>query len=298
MKQPAPFFSIILTTYNRPLLLPRAIESVWNQTFEDWELLIVDDGSEQPYSLEGMDPVFKAKTTYLRQPNLGVSAARNAGIAKARGQYLGFLDDDDYYYPHHLQAHYEQIQRKPQAYDIYRSQTEMHTHQGIASPRTFFQEPLWLAVWKWGDNLHPYTFHRRIFAQILFDPYVLRSEDTLFLLEALTQFSSTLFQETTVVYHMYTGGKSQSLDRVQILRALQAEKRYREKLGAVMEARLGPSHYKHPMMRLYLGYFYKALLQKRYALALEFLIKSLPYTQRSTLKHLFYLPIGVYKTLT
>lgn len=86
--------SIITPTYNRAHLLPRMINSVLNQTFNDWELIIVDDGSTDDTSqiVENLkDPRIK----YFLKDNSGATASRNLGVKKARGDYIIFLDSDD-----------------------------------------------------------------------------------------------------------------------------------------------------------------------------------------------------------
>lgn len=91
-----PKVSVLLTTYNRSDLLPRAIECVFDQEFDDWELIVVDDASD-----DGTPGVVKKflddeRVRYIRHDeNRGVAAARNTGLFAARGRYLATLDDDD-----------------------------------------------------------------------------------------------------------------------------------------------------------------------------------------------------------
>ena len=94
-----PRVSVVIPTYNRARLLPRAVGSVLAQTFEDWELIIVDDGSDDdtPDVIAGFED---ARIRCIRhERNLGVSAARNTGIAAARGEYVTWFDDDDEWLP-------------------------------------------------------------------------------------------------------------------------------------------------------------------------------------------------------
>ncbi len=93
--------SVIVPTYNRGETIRAAIASVQRQTFADWELIVVDDGSTDGTSalIEGSDP----RLVLIRQKNQGVNGARNTGMLRARGQYIAFLDSDDEWLPHHLE---------------------------------------------------------------------------------------------------------------------------------------------------------------------------------------------------
>lgn len=108
-----PTFSVILPTYSRADLLGRAIHSVLAQTYSDFELVIVDDASTDNTGdvVEGFDD---DRIVYVRQRvNGGVSAARNTGIRRARGQYISLLDDDDEYLPRFLEETYQQFEVAP-----------------------------------------------------------------------------------------------------------------------------------------------------------------------------------------
>lgn len=95
-----PEVSIILPTYNRVDVIGRAVASIIEQTFCDWELLVVDDGSTDGTidRLQGLD----GRIRFLRQSNLGVAAARNTGIAAATGRFVAFMDSDDEWRPEFL----------------------------------------------------------------------------------------------------------------------------------------------------------------------------------------------------
>src|SRR5688500_5293442 len=92
--QPPPFFSVIICTYNRAAVLPRAIQSVLDQTFTDFELVVVDDGSTDATEVV-VRAVADHRVRYVRRDNGGLSAARNSGVANATGRFVIFLDDDD-----------------------------------------------------------------------------------------------------------------------------------------------------------------------------------------------------------
>lgn len=102
-------FSVIIPTYNREQCLREAIESVRRQTFTDYELIIVDDGStdETPAFLATLGDSVRI----VMQSNLGPGAARNAGAVVAGGDYLTFLDSDDVWFPWTLASHAESLQQ-------------------------------------------------------------------------------------------------------------------------------------------------------------------------------------------
>jgi len=96
-------FSVIIPVYNRTELLKAAVASVLSQTNQDFEIIVVDDGSVDDVAAAVMsfaDP----RIVLIRQENRGASAARNRGIDAARGRHVAFLDSDDLYLPHHLAA--------------------------------------------------------------------------------------------------------------------------------------------------------------------------------------------------
>jgi glycosyltransferase involved in cell wall biosynthesis len=98
----APHFSVIIPVYNRAGALPAAIGSVLAQSCQDFEIVVVDDGSrDDPQSALKVfgDP----RIRFIRQENRGGGAARNAAIDAARGRFIAPLDSDDIYLPHHLE---------------------------------------------------------------------------------------------------------------------------------------------------------------------------------------------------
>ncbi len=111
----APFFSVILCTYNRAHLLPHALDSLLEQSETDWEALIVDDGSTDG-TARAVRPYLErdARLRYLYHHNRGLSLSRNVGIAAAAGQYVTFLDSDDWYVPEHLRIRRELLAAQPE----------------------------------------------------------------------------------------------------------------------------------------------------------------------------------------
>jgi glycosyltransferase involved in cell wall biosynthesis len=107
-----PFFSIIIPTYNRASWVKIAITSILDQGFTSFEILVVDDGSTDTTS----EVVRRLASTdnrivYLPKVNEERSIARNYGIDRAKGAYVGFLDSDDYVLPNHLRAAFDLLDR-------------------------------------------------------------------------------------------------------------------------------------------------------------------------------------------
>jgi len=97
-----PFFSVVIPTYNRASVIGRAIGSVLSQTCQDFEVIVVDDGSSDDTA--AMVAAFAdPRIRYIRQDNRGGGAARNAGIDAAIGRFVAPLDSDDEFLPQHLE---------------------------------------------------------------------------------------------------------------------------------------------------------------------------------------------------
>lgn len=104
--------SVIIPTYNRAEVLPRSIESVLNQTFRNFELIIVDDASTDS-TQEVVNSYDDDRIEYIRHSeNRNGSAARNTGIRSAQGTYIALLDSDDEWYPEKLEKQISQLQSR------------------------------------------------------------------------------------------------------------------------------------------------------------------------------------------
>lgn len=106
-------YSVIIPTYNREGFVARAVESVLAQTCQDFEIIVVDDGSTD--GTEAVLRPYRDRIRYLRQSNQGSSAARNRGIRESCGQYIAFLDSDDFWHPDKLARTEEAVEAHPDA---------------------------------------------------------------------------------------------------------------------------------------------------------------------------------------
>lgn len=105
-----PFFSVIIPAYNRAYIIKKTIQSVLNQSFTNFEVIIVDDGSTDKTN-EVVASISDARLKYVYQTNAERSAARNNGIRHAKGAFICFLDSDDWYEPQHLAILHAEIQK-------------------------------------------------------------------------------------------------------------------------------------------------------------------------------------------
>jgi Glycosyl transferase family 2 len=108
-----PRVSVVIPTFQRRRYVCRAVESVLSQTFGDFELIVVDDGSTDG-TAEALRR-YRDRIRYRWQPNRGLAAARNTGISLGRGAVLAFLDSDDRWLPDHLEVVTEALERHPEA---------------------------------------------------------------------------------------------------------------------------------------------------------------------------------------
>ncbi|MCK9573928.1 MAG: glycosyltransferase family 2 protein [Candidatus Omnitrophica bacterium] len=140
-----PFFSIIIPTYNRKQFLKIALDSVIAQTFDDYEIIVVDDGStdETREMFEGQAPWTQArgeKVKYIYQENKGPAAARNAGIKQAKGEFICLLDSDDRFREDKLKIAYEYIKKYPQ-YKIFHTEEIWYKDGLLLSQKIYHKKP-------------------------------------------------------------------------------------------------------------------------------------------------------------
>lgn len=106
-----PKVSVIIPTYNREKYITKALESVLAQSYKDFEVIVVDDGSKD--NTQQNLKRYQDKIKYIYQDNAGVSAARNTGIRHASGEWLAFLDSDDEWMPEYLSTQIEKVDQIP-----------------------------------------------------------------------------------------------------------------------------------------------------------------------------------------
>lgn len=131
-----PRLSVVMTVYNQAEFLPAAIESVLDQDYQDFELVVVDDGSSE--DVRAVLEPYRDRVRYHRQDNAGLGAARNTGIDLATGEYVAFCDSDDVHLPWRLAAHVELLDQTPGAAQVF---SDLRTWQdGVVTVESTLRE--------------------------------------------------------------------------------------------------------------------------------------------------------------
>ncbi len=195
-----PFFSVIIPTFNRADLLASAITSVLAQSFDDWELIVVDDGSTDHTSAI-VHSFADDRITYIWQENGQLNAARNRGVSAATGLYICFCDDDDSYLPNHLSVHHSAltVARFPVA--IAHSQMMLMQNGIVSDGNKYTPEQFGSpAKFAWeGGSVFALSIHHQIFHELKFDEKYILWEDAHFLVRVCLKFPFIQIDTTPTV---------------------------------------------------------------------------------------------------
>jgi len=215
----SPSVSIIIPAYNRAHTIERAIQSVLNQTFQDFEIIVVDDGStdETQAIVEGFrDP----RIRYLcHERNRGAAAARNTGIKAAHGEYLAFLDSDDEWLPEKLSEQITVLQSAPD--EVHASCTGYYLHlarSGLTLEKIPSHTHSWLRqLLLVGCDLSPGStlVVRTVSLESvgLFDETLLRFEDWDWLIRYVKRYQLALVQKPSARVYLNDCPRALHLER-------------------------------------------------------------------------------------
>lgn len=124
--------SVVIPLYNKEKQIAHTLRSVFAQTFQDFEVVIVDDGSTDG-SVAEVEKFTDSRIRLIRQANAGVAAARNRGIEEAQGELIAFLDADDEWKPEYLATQYHLYQKYPEC-SVYACNYEFRNFEGKVTP--------------------------------------------------------------------------------------------------------------------------------------------------------------------
>ncbi len=108
----SPTVSVVIPIYNGSKYIAETLDSVFSQTYTDYEVFLVNDGSEDTAKLEDILKPYFNKLYYIKKENEGIAPTRNIAIEKARGKYLAFIDADDIWFPNYLEKQLKALESK------------------------------------------------------------------------------------------------------------------------------------------------------------------------------------------
>jgi len=203
-----PLFSVVIPTFNRRDKVVHAIRSVIGQTLDDFEILVVDDGSDDTEAL--LEEHFGNRVQYMRGPGSGgVAAARNLAIERSSGEWIAFLDSDDWWYPTKLERYARAARTHPEA-GLFYSKMDLVDAQGryILTSVIRRHRNAYPAVLQ-GNFMFISTVavKRECLARAgLFDPTLVGCEDWDLFIRVARHFPARLIDEPLTAYELLSAG--------------------------------------------------------------------------------------------
>ena len=199
-----PFFSVVIPSYNRSGYIEATIKSVQNQTFQNWECIVVDDGSTDNTKDIISNLIEKdERIKYVYQTNAERSVARNNGISKSTGEYICFLDSDDLYKADHLEVLQKEIEVRQEAIALF-----------FVNHSSLFGEQLTSIDTASYDNTPDYfikgsiiparvCIHKDILKSYVFDPRIVIVEDAVLWTQISLNFTVFHIEKETITYRSH-----------------------------------------------------------------------------------------------
>jgi glycosyltransferase involved in cell wall biosynthesis len=202
-----PYFSVIIPTFNRGNIISRTIESVIKQSFVDWELIIVDDGStDDTKKIIEKFCTEDNRIIYVYQDNQERGAARNYGVKISRGKYVCFLDSDDEYLELHLSTIYDAIKVKNEPKGLFfTSLTILKNGIDIGHPIRELSQNDSIFDYLFTEGIYPcrVCIERNILNDFKFIEERVFAEDTILWLEIASKYSVFQISKKTVLYYQH-----------------------------------------------------------------------------------------------
>lgn len=200
-----PFFSIVIPTYNRAKIISETIASITQQTFTNWECIVVDDGStDNTHAVVQGIARKDRRVKYIYQKNAERSAARNNGAGNSKGQYICFLDSDDRYAPNYLERLHLFLQERdfPVALVVACFKTSNNGIEKIHPVPPITNQP---AVWLFENPVSPTRacVHSSILEKYKFREDICIVEDSVLWVSISNEFPVLLFPEPLVIYSIH-----------------------------------------------------------------------------------------------
>lgn len=174
------FFSVIIPVYNRANYILKAVDSILQQSFTNWELIIVNDASTDK-TKQILDQINHPRINIIHlEKNIERCASRNLGIENAKGRFIAFLDSDDYHLPYHLEELYHFIKSKNFEAALYFTNAFDESAQGEKTERLcpkFSDYNPYHYFLTYTVNPQRWAVHKEVFTKVKFDENVIICED-------------------------------------------------------------------------------------------------------------------------
>jgi len=195
--------SVIIPTYNRSHLVKEAIESVLQQTYTDFEVLVIDDGSTDD-TRSVVQQISDGRVRYYYKDNGGQSSARNLGLIKAKGKYIAYLDEDDLWPPKYLGTMVGQLDTNREYGATYTRVIETrpgHSEKEISSPKRYRSGWITKYYFEFSPCLMPSAtcFHKSVWKDVFWDEALRRSPDYDVFLRLSTKTQFLFVPDTFVI---------------------------------------------------------------------------------------------------
>lgn len=213
-----PKVSVVIPAYNAMTYLPQTLDSVLRQTFTDFEVLIINDGSTDNI-IQWASEITAPRVKLISQENQGLPGARNTGIAHAQGEYIAFLDADDLWEPTKLDKQIHCFQENPNAGVVY-TWSLLIDEYGKPTGRIFASQAegkIWRQLLETDviSNGSSATVRRDCFEVVgLFDRTLTSAEDLDMWLRIAAHYSFVVVKEPLTLYRQYSSSMSKNRQRM------------------------------------------------------------------------------------
>jgi glycosyltransferase involved in cell wall biosynthesis len=287
-----PFFSVIIPVYNRAYMLVNTLQSVKEQSFTDWECIVVDDGStDNTKEIIMHECSNDNRIRYVYQKNAERSAARNKGVSIATGKYICFLDSDDLYKSSHLKVLHDAIsnRKNPDAlyftnYEVVQGgiYTSMNTSPLTTDPTEYFFRNAVIPA--------RVCIHSDILKKEKFDEDIVIVEDTILWVRIAQNFDVVYIAEDTVIYNLHEDN-SINIKNNSSLKRMNGLKTFFDRYPAIKE-KISRSLLQQLMGDTYFGIAKHYIYKKQKMSAIKNLMLSVFYRRfHPQLKHKIYLMV-------
>lgn len=274
--------SVIIPTYGEPSFLRESIESVIRQSYQDWELIIIDDNNPETDARKATEQIVSSyletdsRIHYIKHDkNKNGAVARNTGFAVAKGQYISLLDSDDEYLPERLQRCYDVMEKASVGVagvytgcEFRKAGKVYHVKENVQSGNFLVETLACRFMFCTGSNI----FVRKSVIDELdgFDPTFLRHQDYEFLVRVFEKYSIVGIPEVLVVKN------NENVNVPSAEKMVGIKKQYLGKFAMLIEKLTGDEK-KYVYQSNYIGIAETAMGQKSYSLANEYYLKARQY---------------------